>query len=47
MKKYQKPTIEVIVIDSVSRLLVGSDDGLKEDSSWYETPGHMSDKQLS
>lgn len=46
MKKYQKPTIEVIVIDSVSHLLQISDYG-DGDSSWYETPGHRSDKQLS
>ena len=46
MKKYQKPTVEVIVIDCVSHLLVGSGGGIG-DSSWYETPDHRSDKQLS
>lgn len=46
MKKYQKPTIKVIVIDSVSRLLQISGGGEK-DSSWYEAPDHRSDKQLS
>ena len=44
-KKYQKPTVEVFVIDCVSHLLVGS--GGIGDSSWYETPDHRSDKQLS
>lgn len=45
-KKYQKPTVEVIVIDSVSHLLRISGGG-EGPAGWYEAPDHRSDKQLS